>query len=66
MCTQAGYRVSMTGSLIDSVFGEAAAKGIGGFDLAMAYAGIKTHATQSGNPDAGYGRHGIEDYLRYG
>jgi predicted alpha-1,2-mannosidase len=61
-----GYRACMTGSLIDSVFGDAAAKGIGGFDLAMAYAGLKKHATQPGNPGAGYGRRGIEDYLRYG
>ena len=61
-----GYRACMTGSLIDSVFGDAAAKGIGGFDLAGAYAGLKKHATEKGNPDAGYGRRGIEEYLKYG
>ncbi len=60
-----GYRACMTGSLIDSVFGDAAAKGIGGFDLATAYEGLKRHATQPGNPDAGFGRRGIEDYLHY-
>lgn len=60
-----GYRACMTGSLIDSVFGDAAAKGIEGFDIATAYEGLKKHATQPGNPDAGYGRRGIEDYLRY-
>ena len=60
-----GYRACMTGSLIDSVFGDAAAKGIGGFDLATAYEGLKKHATQPGNPDAGYGRRGIEEYLQY-
>jgi predicted alpha-1,2-mannosidase len=60
-----GYRACMTGSLIDSVFGDAAAKGIGGFDLAMAYEGLKKHATQPGNPNAGYGRRGIEEYLQY-
>ena len=60
-----GYRACMTGSLIDSVFGDAVAKGIEGFDLATAYEGLKKHATQPGNPDAGYGRRGIEDYLRY-
>jgi predicted alpha-1,2-mannosidase len=59
-----GYRACMTGSLIDSVFGDAAAKGIGGFDLATAYEGLRKHATQPGNPDAGYGRRGIEDYLQ--
>jgi predicted alpha-1,2-mannosidase len=61
-----GYRACMTGSLIDSLFGEAAAKGIKGFDLAAAYEGLRKHATQPGNPEAGYGRRGIEDYLKYG
>jgi predicted alpha-1,2-mannosidase len=61
-----GYRACMTGSLIDAVFGDAAAKGIRGFDLASAYAGLKKHATQPGNPDKGYGRRGIEDYLSLG
>ena len=60
-----GYRACMTGSLIDSVFGDAAAKGIRGFDLATAYEGLRKHATEPGNPDAGYGRRGIEDYLQY-
>ncbi len=61
-----GYRACMTGSLIDSVFGDAAAKGIRGFDLATAYEGLRKHATQPGAPDRGYGRRGIEDYLRLG
>src|SRR5579862_8861278 len=61
-----GYRACMTGSLIDSIFGDAAAKGIQGFDLAGAYAGLKKHATQPGDPDKGYGRRGIEEYLRLG
>jgi predicted alpha-1,2-mannosidase len=56
----------MTGSLIDSLFGEAAAKGIQGFDIAAAYEGLRKHATQPGNPDAGYGRRGIESYLKFG
>ncbi|WP_263377312.1 GH92 family glycosyl hydrolase [Granulicella paludicola] len=60
-----GYRACMTGSLIDSLFGEAAVKGIKGFDMAAAYEGLKKHATQPGNPDAGYGRRGIEEYLKY-
>jgi predicted alpha-1,2-mannosidase len=59
-----GYRACMTGSLIDSVFGDAAAKGIGGFDLASAYEGLKKHATMPGDPDKGYGRQGIEYYLK--
>jgi len=61
-----GYRACMTGSLIDSVFADAAVKGIRGFDLATAYEGLKKHATGPGNPDKGYGRRGVEDYLRLG
>lgn len=61
-----GYRACMTGSLIDSVFGDAAAKGIRGFDMGAAYEGLKKHATQPGDPDRGYGRRGIEDYLHLG
>jgi len=60
-----GYRACMTGSLIDSIFADAAVKGIAGFDLQAAYEGLKKHATTKGNPDAGYGRVGIEDYLKY-
>jgi predicted alpha-1,2-mannosidase len=59
-----GYRACMTGSLIDSVFADAAAKGIPGFDLATAYEGLKKHATTPGNPAEGYGRTGIEQYLK--
>lgn len=61
-----GYRACMTGSLIDAVFGDAAAKGIQGFDLATAYKGMYRHATEPGDPDKGYGRRGIEEYLRLG
>jgi predicted alpha-1,2-mannosidase len=60
-----GYRACMTGSLIDSVFGDAAVKQIPGFDLQSAYAGLKKHATMKGNPDAGYGRLGVEEYLKF-
>jgi predicted alpha-1,2-mannosidase len=61
-----GYRACMTGSLIDSVFADAAVKGIRNFDLVTAYAGLKKHATMPGDPDKGYGRRGIADYLRLG
>lgn len=61
-----GYRACMTGSLIDSVFGGAVAMGVTGFDVRAAYEGVKKHATQPGNPAAGYGRQGIEEYLRRG
>jgi predicted alpha-1,2-mannosidase len=59
-----GYRACMTGSLIDAVFGDAAAKRLPGFDLATAYAGLKKHATVPGDPSKGYGRVGIEQYLK--
>jgi predicted alpha-1,2-mannosidase len=61
-----GYRACMTGSLIDSLFGDAAAKKLGGFDLETAYAGLRKHAMEQGNPDAGYGRRGLKEYLQYG
>lgn len=61
-----GYRGAMTGSLIDSVFGDAVAKGLTGFDVREAYWGLKKHATQKGDPSKGYGRVGIEHYLRLG
>lgn len=57
-----GYRACMTGSLIDSVFGDAAVKSISGFDLATAYQGLKKHATTPGDPSKGYGRVGFEYY----
>jgi predicted alpha-1,2-mannosidase len=59
-----GYRACMTGSLIDSVFGDAAVKHIGGFDLQGAYEGLKKHATTPGDPAKGYGRVGLEQYLK--
>ena len=59
-----GYRACMTGSLIDAVFGDAAAKGIQGFPLADAYDGLKKHATRPGDPSKGYGRVGLEQYLK--
>jgi predicted alpha-1,2-mannosidase len=59
-----GYRACMTGSLIDSVFGDAAAKGITGFNLAEAYEGLKKQATTPGDPAKGFGRVGVEDYLK--
>jgi predicted alpha-1,2-mannosidase len=61
-----GYRACMTGSLIDAVFADAAVKGIKGFDLETAYQGLRKHATQVGDPEKGYGRRGIEEYLKLG
>lgn len=59
-----GYRACMSGSLIDSVFADAVTKGIREFDVALAYEGLKKHATTPGDPDNGYGRRGLEHYLR--
>jgi predicted alpha-1,2-mannosidase len=61
-----GYRGAMTGSLIDSVFGEGVAKSVPGFDVHVAYEGLKKHATQPGDPAKGYGRVGIQEYLQLG
>lgn len=59
-----GYRACMSGSLIDSLFSDAIVKGIGSFDRETAYAGLKKHATQPGDPTKGYGRVGIAEYLK--
>ncbi len=59
-----GYRACMSGSLIDSLFADAVMKDIPGFDREAAYEGLRKHATQPGNPDKGYGRQGIEHYLK--
>jgi predicted alpha-1,2-mannosidase len=59
-----GYRACMSGSLIDSVMADSIVKGIGTFDREAAYAGLKKHATEAGDPDKGYGRTGIEQYLK--
>jgi predicted alpha-1,2-mannosidase len=59
-----GYRACMSGSLIDSLFADAVMKDIPGFDREAAYEGLRKHATQPGNPDKGYGRQGIEYYLK--
>lgn len=61
-----GYRRLMTGSPIDFVFGDAAAKGIKGFDLEAAYRGLKKHATQAVPPGLGYGRPAVAEYEKLG
>jgi predicted alpha-1,2-mannosidase len=59
-----GYRACMSGSLIDSLFADAVVKNISGFDKEAAYEGLRKHATQPGDPTRGFGRQGIEYYLR--
>ncbi|MBS1821673.1 MAG: GH92 family glycosyl hydrolase, partial [Acidobacteria bacterium] len=61
-----GYRACMTGSLIDAVFADGVVKDIPGFDVETAYQGLKKHAMEPGDADKGYGRRGIEDYLKLG
>jgi predicted alpha-1,2-mannosidase len=59
-----GYRACMSGSLIDSLFADAIVKDIAGFDRDAAYEGLRKHAMQPGDPSRGYGRQGIEYYLK--
>jgi predicted alpha-1,2-mannosidase len=61
-----GYRNCMTGSPLDFVFGDAVAKGITGFDLQAAFAGLKKHATQPVAPGLGYGRPAVAEYAKLG
>ena len=61
-----GYRNCMTGSPLDFVFGDAVAKGVKGFDLQAAYAGLKKHATQPVAPGLGYGRPAVAEYAKLG
>lgn len=61
-----GYRGAMTGSLIDSLFADAVVKNVPGFDVQSAYMGLRKHATEKGDPGKGYGRVGIESYLKLG
>ncbi|MGA2170490.1 MAG: GH92 family glycosyl hydrolase [Terracidiphilus sp.] len=60
-----GYRGAMTGSPSDIIFGDAAAKGLTGFDLPSAYEGLKKQATQVVR-GYGFGRGALEPYLKYG
>jgi len=61
-----GYRNCMTGSPIDFVFGDAVAKGITGFDVQAAFAGLKKHATEAVAPGLGYGRPAVNEYAKLG
>ncbi len=61
-----GYRNCMTGSPLDFVFGDAVAKGIKGFDVHAAFAGLKKHATQPVAPGLGYGRPAVTEYAKLG
>ena len=60
-----GYRGAMTGSPSDIIFGDAAAKGLGGFDLKTAYEGLRKQSLQPVQ-GFGFGRTQLEPYLRLG
>jgi len=60
-----GYRGAMTGSPSDITFGDAAAKGLPGFNLAAAFDGLKKQATEVVR-GFGFGRVSLEPYLRLG
>ena len=59
-----GYRACMSGSLIDSLFADAIVKDIGTFSKEEVFEGLKKHATRAGNPEDGYGRVGVEEYMK--
>ncbi len=59
-----GYRACMSGSLIDSLFADSIVKNVGNFDREVVFTGLKKHATEPGDPNKGYGRVGVEDYIR--
>jgi len=61
-----GYRNCMTGSPLDFVFGDAVAKGVKGFDVQAAFAGLKKHATEPVRPGTGYGRPAVAEYTKLG
>jgi len=61
-----GYRNVMTGSPIEFVFGDAVAKGIKGFDVQAAFAGLKKSATTPVPPKTGYGRPAVAEYEKLG
>jgi len=61
-----GYRNCMTGSPTDFVFGDAVAKGITGFDVQVAFEGLKKHAMTPVAQGLGYGRPAVAEYLKLG
>ena len=61
-----GYRVCMLSTHVDAVFADAMVKDIEGFDLAEAYEGLRRHAFENLEEDTGYGRPGLDAYLKLG
>lgn len=61
-----GYRSCMTGTHIDAVIADAAAKGIGGFDLRACYEYMLKNGLVPVGGEGLYGRRKLEEYLRLG
>jgi predicted alpha-1,2-mannosidase len=61
-----GHRLCMVGTHADAVIADAVVKGIAGFDVATAYAGIRKHAFEVVSEDTGFGRLGLADYVERG
>lgn len=61
-----GHRACMVGNHLAPVIADAAVKGIGGFDLAVAYEGIKKDATVPGHERGLWGRQELAAYHALG
>lgn len=61
-----GYQSCMVGNHLAAVFADAAARGIDGFDLELAYEAMKKDATVPGCEAGRFGRQGLEGYLERG
>lgn len=61
-----GYRACMIGTHIDAVIADTCVKGIQGFDLEAAYAGMVKHANIPVDGEKGYGRIALREYLDLG
>lgn len=61
-----GYRACMVGTHVDAVIADAVVRGVRGFDVETAYAGMRKHAFEAGDEAGNYGRIGIRDYLEKG
>lgn len=60
-----GERGAMPGTLVDAAFADAIVKGVGGFDMQVAYEGLLKHATQEADLPL-VGREGLALYERLG
>lgn len=61
-----GYRNCMIGTHADAVIAEAVTHNITGFDYEEAYAAIRRHAFEPGDPGGGFGRIGLEAFCQLG